>query len=157
MRSNKLLKGFAVAAAALTMMAGCDTDVVYDRYEHTPTEGWDKSDTLFFDVPRLTESGRYRMEIGLRTNAEFPFTDLTLVVDRTVEPGHQLKSDTLKCRVADDKGNILGQGISYFQYSFILADADLHRGDSLHISVRHIMKREIIPGISDVGLKLTSR
>jgi hypothetical protein len=30
----------------------------------------------------------------------------------------------------------------------------LQEGDSLHVVVRHNMKREILPGIFDVGIKL---
>ena len=57
-------------------------------------------------------------------------------------------------KLADDKGNMLGQGISYYQYNFILVDRDLSKGDSLHVTVRHIMKREILPGISDIGFRM---
>ena len=54
----------------------------------------------------------------------------------------------------DEKGNVLGDGVSYFQYNFMLSEVDLREGDSLHVCVRHIMKREILPGISDIGLKM---
>ncbi|MFQ9996553.1 MAG: gliding motility lipoprotein GldH, partial [Hoylesella buccalis] len=43
------------------------------------------------------------------------------------------------------------------QYAFDITSMDLHEGDSLHISVRHDMKREILPGISNVGVSLTKR
>lgn len=146
----------AVACVAMALCS-CNSDVVYDKYNHTQLTGWEKNDTLAFDVPPMKESGRYRLELGLRTSTSFPFTGLSLVVDRTVEPGHMLYTDTVNCRLADDKGNVLGRGVSCFQYSFIVSDIDLRRGDSLHICVRHIMKREIMPGISDIGLKISKR
>jgi len=139
------------------MLAACDTDVVYDSYSHTPMEGWEKTDTLQFSVPRLANGGLYRMEIGLRTNATFPFTGITVVVDKTIEPGHRLQSDTISCRIADKNGNILGRGVSCYQYDFILNDTHLRRGDSLNIRVRHIMRREVVPGVTDVGVRITKR
>lgn len=138
----------------LAVLSSCDNKVVYDTYNHTPIEGWEKNDTLFFDVPCMRSSGRYRLEVGMRTNGSFPFTGLSIVVEQTVIPGYKTFTDTLKCRLSDDKGNFLGQGISCFQYNFILSDINLHEGDSLHVRVRHIMKREILPGISDIGLKV---
>lgn len=147
----------SVISVVAVSLSACDNDTVYDKYNHTPITGWEKNDTLFFNVPAQKENGRYRQEIGLRTNAAYPFTGLTLVVEQTVEPGHRQFTDTLDCRLSDDKGNILGQGISYFQYNFILSDVELFEGDSLHVCVRHIMKREILPGISDIGLKMTRK
>ncbi len=144
-----------IAAAWVLCLCSCNGDVVYDKYNHTPLVGWEKNDTLSFNVPAVKEAGRYRIELGLRTGTSFPFTGLSLVVEHTVEPGHMLYTDTVNCRLADDKGNVLGKGVSCFQYSFIVSDVDLRKGDSLHVCVRHIMKREIMPGISDVGLKIT--
>ena len=148
---------FTAVACVAMALSSCNTDVVYDKYNHTPLAGWEKNDTLAFDVPAMKESGRYRLELGLRTSTSFPFTGLSLVVEHTVEPRHMLYTDTVNCRLADDKGNVLGKGVSCFQYSFIVSDVDLRKGDSLHVCVRHIMKREIMPGISDVGLKITRR
>lgn len=143
----------AVAAAAVALQA-CDGRVVYDKYASTNVEGWERSDTLVFAVPGLKASGRYRQEIGLRINSAYPFTALSLLVERTVEPGHRVSKDTLNCRLYDGKGNALGAGVGYFQYDFILSDDDLRQGDSLNVRVHHIMMREILPGISDIGLRL---
>ena len=136
------------------MLLSCGSNVAYNQFCHTPIEGWEKNDTLVFDISPMTVAGHYRQEIGLRTCPSFPFTGVSLLVEQTIEPGHRVSRDTLKCRLADGKGNILGQGVGYYQYQFILKDLSLNKGDSLHVCVRHIMKREILPGVSDVGLKL---
>lgn len=153
-RLHHTLYILSAAVWLLSSFSSCDTDVVYDTYNHTQIEGWEKNDTLVFDVPRMLSSGRYRLEMGMRTTGAFPFTGLSVVVEQTVIPGYRTVTDTLRCRLSDDKGNILGQGVSCFQYNFILSDINLRKGDSLHVRVRHIMKREILPGISDVGLKV---
>lgn len=144
---------FAATAAAVVMSA-CGDGLVYDHYNHTSLTGWDKSDTLTFDIPPIALSGRYRQEIGLRINESYPFKSIAFVVEQTAEPGHRHTTDTLRCRLADDKGNHTGQGVSYYQYDFILSEVNLNEGDSLHISVRHAMKREVLPGIADIGLRL---
>lgn len=146
-----LLAVIGVAA----LMASCDNAVVYDKFKPTPIEGWEKNDTMVYAVRRLARSGVYRQEIGLRITREYPFTGVSLLVERIVEPGHKVSVDTLNCRLYDDKGAIKGHGVSHFQYSFILSDVDMRRGDSLNVRIRHLMKREILPGISDIGFRMT--
>lgn len=152
--SNALLTLVALVGVVL-MLEACRDDVVYDTYDHTQLVGWDKADTLYYNVSPLRTAGLYRQEVGLRINGSFPFTGVTLVVDQTVEPGHRLYSDTLRCKLTDNKGNTLGRGVSYYQFDFPVSELHLEAGDSLHISVRHIMKREILPGIADVGIRLS--
>lgn len=175
-----------VMAACLVAFASCTGNKVYDHYEHTPIAGWDKVDTLTFDVPALQDSWRYATNLGLRINDAFPFQSLTLIVEQSVYPtsfqNSKSKSqaspsgrinpfaktpkkvrkvgaptvyiDTLNCTLFDRKGAVKGQGISYYQYHFRVSELDLHEGDSIHITVRHDMKREIMPGIADVGISI---
>jgi len=154
-RLKKALPLFACLAGMALVMPACGDGVVYNTYRHTQAEGWDKTDTLFFDVLPLREAGVYRQTVGLRINESFPFNSVTLVVDCTVEPKHKTYSDTLRCRLTDNKGNMLGRGVSYYQYDFTASDLRLDEGDSLHIGVRHIMRRETLRGIADVGLQLS--
>lgn len=158
MRSTGQALGTLLAAAAMALsLAACDNGMVFYKYSHAPTEGWEKNDTVVFDVPKQKHAGIYRLDIGLRTNEQFPFTSISLVVEQTVLPQKTTRTDTLKCRLADEKGNILGRGINHFQYDFALSDLNLKENDSLHVSIRHIMKRETLPGISDIGLKVTKK
>ena len=69
-------------------------------------------------------------------------------------PAHRLVTDTVCCNLTDEQGNILGEGISYRRYQFDICKLQLQEGDSLHIVVRHDMKREILPGVADVGKQL---
>ena len=63
-------------------------------------------------------------------------------------------TDTLDCELIDERGNAIGQGVGQYQYLFPLKTMQLHQGDSLHLSVHHDMKREILPGITGVGIKV---
>jgi gliding motility-associated lipoprotein GldH len=65
-----------------------------------------------------------------------------------------VKRDTLNCSLIERDGRVKGKGVSFYQYNFHLNDLDLRAGDSLSINIRHNMKREILPGIADVGIKL---
>lgn len=139
------------------LAASCTGNKVYDKYNHTPVAGWEKNDTLSFDIPRVKTGGLYNAELGLRINNSYPFMGLTLIVTRTIYPKMVVHTDTLNCHLIDKNGNTNGQGISYYQYDFPVGYLQLQKGDSLHVTVRHDMKREILPGISDIGLQLSKK
>ena len=149
---------YNITAAVMCMMAmvvaSCTTNTVFDSYAHTPLAGWEKNDTLTFDVKPLAFSGEYSEQVGLRMTNAFPFTSISLIVEQHIYPKDKVLTDTIKCPITDQRGNFLGDGVSSYQYLFPLKEVTLSRGDSLHVSIRHNMKREILPGVSDVGLKL---
>ena len=152
MKKNIIAAVFA--AASMLISASCTGNKVYDEYQHTPITGWEKNDTLTFSVPRMAEAGYYASTVMLRINDGFPFVGLTLIVEQKVIPGTEVKTDTVNCRLIDKGGNFNGQGVSYHQYTFPITTMPLVPGDSLYISVRHDMKREILPGVSDLGIMI---
>lgn len=132
----------------------CATDTVYYSYAHTPVAGWEKNDTLTFNIPGMTAPGTYSQQVGLRMTSAFPFTSISLIVEQRIMPRGKVLTDTIKCPITDIRGNFLGDGISSFQYMFPLREVTLNKKDSIHVSIRHNMKREILPGVSDIGLKM---
>ena len=135
-------------------LAACNRKTVYAHYEHTPMTGWDKSDTLAFDVPTIKAGGAYKEDIGLRLVNTYPFQGLSLVIKQTILPSGYTHSDTVFYNLFDRKGNTKGPGVSFYQYQFHFNTLQLREGDSLHICVKHNMKREIMPGIADVGIRI---
>ena len=136
------------------LLASCQQHTVYHHYEHTPLTGWEKNDTLAFMTDPMPADGNYTEEIGLRISADYPFMGLYLVVEQTVLPSNEVRHDTLSCSLIDEKGNTMGNGISHYQYLFHLTTLSLKKGDRLYVAIRHDMKREILPGIADVGVRI---
>ena len=136
-----------------SLFLSCDSQRVYDHFAHTPLQGWEKNDSLRFDVPPLKQPGAYTMTLSLRHNESYPFTSISLIVDQRIFPGKRGRTDTIKCELFQ-KASPGGNGVSTIQHEYPLHRLVLSKGDSLHISVRHNMKREILPGISDVGIRL---
>ncbi len=150
-------KAFSILCSTLLvgiLSTACKQDLTFDQYAHTPIAGWEKNDALFFDIPPCATSGIYQEELGLRITGDYPFMGLTLIVQQTIYPDKTVRTDTVNCRLIDQNGKTTGQGISYYQYNFPLCIQHLNKGDSIHVAVRHDMKREIMPGISDIGLKM---
>ena len=135
----------------------CDHKTVYSHYQHVSIAGWEKNDALSYGIEPMKQDGSFHEAIGVRINGTFPFMRLTLIIDQTIHPSMEQFSDTLVCNLIDENGNAKGQGISHYQYTFPLHDISLQKGDSLNIHIRHDMKREILPGVADIGVMLTKR
>lgn len=175
------------AATLSLSLSSCEDSVVFYKYAHTPVLGWEKNDTLSFAIPPLASTGLYQETLGLRITGTYPFMGITLIVEQEIFPNQEsqkekedrikqqfidgkvrkvkkitqgekiVKLDTIQCDLIDKNGVTTGQGISYYQYSFPIRAYRFHENDSIHITVRHDMKREILPGISDIGIKLEKR
>lgn len=152
MRRNDFLIIFFVLAVAVCMTS-CNRKNVYISYRHVPVSGWDKNDTLTYDVSPL-KAGKYREVVGVRIDRSYPFMSLSLVVKQTILPSGYTHYDTLNCKLVDENGKYRGQGISFYQQTFHLNTIRLHDGDSLHINIKHNMKREVMNGVSDIGFRI---
>jgi gliding motility-associated lipoprotein GldH len=147
-------------------MVSCDRKMLYHHYEHTTLGGWDKNDTLLFTVPAARQRAVVQRDVEIRISGDYPFQQLNLIVEQTTLPTSKetgpfpgktiSRRDTLNCSLIDREGNIKGDGISLYQYRFHMTDISVNEGDSICICIRHNMKREILPGIADVGIRLTT-
>ena len=100
-----------------------------------------KRSTVYFHFEDVPESGWEKNDL----------------VEQTIYPAGNTVIDTLDCRLIDDSGIAMGQGVSQYQYLFPLKTLPLHCGDSLHLEVHHNMKRQILPGITGVGIKIQKK
>ena len=69
---------FIFLMVAVFVLASCFQRTVYDEYAHTPIAGWEKNDTLSFEIPPILTTGYYQENLGLRITGAYPFTGLTL-------------------------------------------------------------------------------
>ena len=132
----------------------CDTNTPYYHYAHTPIDGWEKNDTLRYDVHPLKKGGEHQITVALRLNGAYPFRKLYLIMEQDIYPRLQYKTDTICFDVTSKEGRFTGNGISYYQYTVPVCREHFIENDSIHITIRHAMKRDILPGISDIGIKL---
>lgn len=156
-RKQRLLCLAALAVMAAVMTSSCQRETVYAHYEHMPLDGWEKNDTVVFSTDLMAEEGNYTEDVGIRITNDYPFMSLQLIVTQKVLPSQETHEDTLNCSLLDTKGAALGYGTNSYQYLFRLRSIALKKEEKLYVSVRHNMKRDIMPGIIDVGFRLTKQ
>lgn len=160
MKSLENIKYCIVATVVMLIFTACNMDTPYSHYETMPMDGWEKNDTVTFDVPPIVRPGFYATTLGMRVHGSFPFKSITIVVEQTVFPSKksgkiEVDRDTVNMRLTDNDGTMTGNGSNLYQYDMELGlNPNLKPGDSIHYAVRHIMKRSILPGVSDLGLTL---
>ncbi len=66
------------------------------------------------------------------------------------------RTDTVVCRFMTPAGDLIVGGVSLSQYACPLPPLSLPRGAEGRIAVRHLMLKEVVPGISDVGISLSA-
>lgn len=144
-----------IGVFVLLILTACNETTVYHDYEQVSSSGWEKNDFLSYHIPPVKDTGNYLEEVGVRINGKFPFQNLNLIIEQTKKNTGERQCDTLVCRLISKFGYPEGKGVSEYQYLFSLKTLHLEKDDSLYIEIHHDMKREILPGITDIGIKLS--
>ena len=139
------------------LLTACEHKPAAYDYCSVSVEGWEPGDTLHYHVDTLKTSGHYAFHIGLRTSAStpYPYQSLWLVVKQRWHNPERTTCDTVNCQLTDAKGDAEGAGVSLFQYDFPWATQYHEAGSSADISIYHIMRSEMLPGVADVGIRLS--
>lgn len=150
----------AVLAAIMTFlsMACTDDNVAYIQFRTVSPEGLLDRDTLHFTVDSLPADGTYTTYLCLRTNTEYPYRNVSFLVAQTViSKGTASKTrqrQAITSTVYSETNKSLWTGTARYSAELPVTTSRLHQGDSLVIDVRHNMRRETMPGITDIGIKV---
>lgn len=154
MRISKA-RTFFIAYSGIIIISSlwsCNVSPSYHEYKPTSTEGWEQRDVIQFPIDSLLRGGEYSLSVGVRATAAYPFQTLYLLVEQNFTSPVLTRRDTVKCVLTNKQGDLNGSGLRVMQYSFPVGKIALHKGQSGTITIRHIMRREILPGVSDVGI-----
>lgn len=143
-----------LTATALLFLSSCESGMVFDRYGHVSERGWSKQDAVELSVPPLREGGVYEVKIGVRSTDDYPYRNISIIVQRQTFPSKVVHSDTVECKLTDDKGMRIGSGFINYQNSYDVALDHYKAGDSIHIVLKQNMRNEQVEGITDVGVSL---
>ena len=135
-------------------MVGCTKGTVVHRYEKVSLQGWERTDTLCYDLPAATKQQECLLSVGLRYNNDFPYEGIWIVVEGKTEAPSTYWCDTLYLRTADEDGTALGHGVALMQNSVPLRNIRLEEGQHGRLRIWHIMHREVMPSIREVGIRL---
>ena len=144
----------AVLAIALLLMSSCVGNTLHHQYIHIDRAGWNRNDTLVFNVKPATSNGMYCVSTEIRTTASFPYKELCMVRELLVEKPLSVRKDTI--RIDTGTRGILneGRGVTLMTFSVDDSTLTLIEGQKCRVKMYHIMSREQLPHIVDIGIKI---
>ena len=151
---TSLLKSLILLFIA-SFHTACDEQTVYHSFQSLPTEGWQRNDTLFFNVSVADSATLYNVSVEVRNRNNYPYQNLDILISYNLEDSTVWKTDTLKFTLTDQEGKWKGTGWgSLYQSALPLKDCSIKHPGNYTFKVVHGMKDEQITGIIDVGLKI---
>lgn len=135
-------------------LSSCTGNTFYHRYQSLPAEGWDRRDTVCFEVPEADGDIDGLLFIGLRTVAHVGKQNVVLAVEQCDGDGAVCSCDTVRYPLTDTDGNALGRGVNARQYETQHLPFRLRKGKSARVRIRHLMTHEVVTGITEVGVRI---
>ncbi len=153
MRMNvfRILSIFFAVVSTLLSLTGCDKHTVYHSYQHISSQGWNNRDTLIFIIDTIQENATYNFSLELRSTGLYPYQNIWLAIERRFYPDI-LCYDTVECHLTTPTTLRNGKGIYMYQHKTPLSSMQLRNRQTGQVSVIHLMQKEVIVGIHDIGL-----
>ncbi len=150
-----ILRYSLLLLATAWLVSACNEHTVYYSFQSIPSEGWRKSDTLFFKVPLTDSLQPLRFYAEVRNLNSYAYRELHLFVNQNFEDSTRWKTDTLTLVLADKDGRWNGDGVGYlYQSAQPLGTIRPKHPGTYTIKVSHGMKNEILTGINDMGFRI---
>ena len=156
------LKIFILFIFSALLVVSCDKKRVFDEYKSVGS-AWHKDSIVNFTLPELDPAKKYNLFINLRANDAYPYNNLFLIVSLD-QPDGLTKVDTLEYQMADEDGNMLGEGFSDIKESMLFYKEKLQFNKGKYdIHIRHAVREtgkvpgvENLEGITEVGFRIES-
>ena len=150
----RLLSSFIFIYLLLSSLVSCTGNTLYHSYQSLPVEGWERRDTVCFEVPKAEEDISGTLFIGLRTVAHVGIQDVVLAVEQCDEMGAVCRCDTVRYPLTDTEGNALAGGVNIHQYETKHLPLLLRKGNSTTIRIHHLMRHETLSGLTELGIRI---
>lgn len=145
----------AIAVSLWTMLlCNCINDTVSLQYRRLGLEGWERSDTLVFDLPEMKEGGEYLPSVLIRTGNLFPYSKLWLCYELELECPKLVLRDTMCVEFASQDVGIVTNGLIVRKYGQSSRPVCLTAGQRGRVRIYHLMMQEVMPGIMEVGTEI---
>jgi len=156
------IKNSGILLLAAILLISCDKKRVFDEYKSVGS-AWHKDSIITFDLPVLDSTKRYNLFVNLRDNNNYPFKNLFLIVALEMPNGFT-KVDTLEYEMADEYGNLLGNGFTDIKESKLYYKENVKFRGKYKVHIRQAVREsgkipgvQELEGITDVGFRIENK
>ncbi|KAA6345414.1 hypothetical protein EZS27_007020 [termite gut metagenome] len=154
---KNLLKNSILFIVVTFLSVACTDNVVYHSYRHISKKGWNRGDTLIFDI-QISDSTptHYYLYAQVRNRTDYPYQNLLLSISHNLQDSSVVVTDTVRCLLANAVGQWTGKGWgSLFQATFDIGEyTSVDPAGMRIVKVIHCMEDEIVTGINDIGIQI---
>jgi len=126
------------------LITSCSREGEIACYEDiTDPEGWYEKDTIYLRPDSVSAAGTYQCDITIRTTVAYPYSNFSVLAK--VEGSQE--RHTLHFNISES-------GTPYHEEQATLGQLSLQKGAAIVVAVKQNMRRETVPGIAAVGLRL---
>jgi gliding motility-associated lipoprotein GldH len=155
---KNLLKNSALFIVVTFLPVACMEDhVVYHSYQYISKKGWNRDDTLTFDMQILdSTSTHYYLYAQVRNRTDYPYQNLLLSISHNLQDSSVVVTDTVRCILANTVGRWTGKGWgSLFQSTFDINEyISVDPAGMRTVKIIHCMEDETVTGINDIGIRI---
>jgi len=146
---------FSLTAFCVMLLSSCDSSRVFDDYKNIEEGQWDRELIINFDVDIQDSISRHNLYINIRNSGDCPTSNLWLFV-KTIAPDSTILVDTIECILSDMSGKRYGSGIGdiYDLRVDFKRDIIFPIKGKYKFELEQGMREAIIPGITDVGIRI---
>lgn len=155
---NKVL--FLGLAFSVTLFS-CDKQRVFDAYREIDGS-WHKKQKIAFTFEQQDTVTKYNMYVNIRSNNEYPFNNLFLIVSM-LQPDGVTKVDTLEYQMANPDGSLMGEGFSDVKESklWYKENQNFSKKGKYVVSIEQAVREtgkvgglDQLPGITEIGFRI---
>ena len=139
----------------LSILIGCDTDVIYEKSIPVSAFGWQMDDSLKYVVDIHDSAQRYDLSLSVRHRDVYDYTNLYVKVFTKLPTG-EVKSEVVSLPLCDESGKWLGKCAGDICFSRILLLKRTYfpvKGEYIFY-VKHEMRQDKLKNVLDLGLRI---
>lgn len=136
------------------LLSSCIGDTIQHQYHHISKEGWSRNDTIAFELPPANVEGHYAVDTEIRTTRPFPYQKIWVVREVLFQTPLMTHNDTICIETGSDTAFPEGKGVTIRTYSHSDTTFALKEGQQGRMKLYHVMSREILPHITDIGINM---
>lgn len=155
MSSNALGLRLSVLVFIGWFMASCNGDRVFDQYKAIDDHQWAYTDTLTYTVPIQDTAANLSLAVNFRNKVNYPYRNIWLLL-RHRAPSGEISAVKAEFELAEKSGKWKGQGLGdLYDHRFpVQKQLQLNERGKHRFEVIHLMRRDTLPGIMDLGLQI---
>ena len=117
-------------------------------------DGWERTDTLTYDIPEIQKTRNYGMHIQIRVGTQFPYRTIWIARELELDNPHMLKCDTVRIDMSDSPDQMDATGVTILTVDREVSPIHLKKGQKGRLRLMHLMRQESLPMIHEIGIKL---